>query len=58
MKAYRSGGADPHGNQPGDLYASIKVQEDPIFLREGPDIHVGSVLNVTQLKSMWVTSGT
>ncbi|KAF8404513.1 hypothetical protein HHK36_009398 [Tetracentron sinense] len=50
MKAYRSGGVDPHGNQPG--------QEDPVFLREGPDIHVGSILNVTQLKSMWVTSGT
>ncbi|KAK6933737.1 Heat shock protein DnaJ, cysteine-rich domain [Dillenia turbinata] len=48
MRVYRSGGADPDGNQPGDLYVTIKVREDPIFRREGPDIHVDAVLNVTQ----------
>ncbi|KAF8398454.1 hypothetical protein HHK36_017382 [Tetracentron sinense] len=48
MKVYRSGGADPDGNQPGDLYVTIKVQEDPVFRREGPDIHVDAALNVTQ----------
>ncbi|CAL5401507.1 unnamed protein product [Camellia sinensis] len=48
MKVYRSGGADPDGNQPGDLYATIKVREDPVFRREGPDIHVDTVLSITQ----------
>ncbi|XP_059651818.1 chaperone protein dnaJ GFA2, mitochondrial [Cornus florida] len=48
IKMYRSGGADPDGNQPGDLYITIKVREDPVFRREGPDIHVNAVLSVTQ----------
>ncbi|XP_019051593.1 PREDICTED: chaperone protein dnaJ GFA2, mitochondrial-like isoform X2 [Nelumbo nucifera] len=48
MKVYRSGGADPEGNQPGDLYVTIKVREDPVFRREGPDIHVDAVLSVSQ----------
>ncbi|OVA10332.1 Heat shock protein DnaJ [Macleaya cordata] len=48
IKIYRSGGADPDGNQPGDLYVTIKVREDPIFRREGPDIHVDAVLSITQ----------
>ncbi|XXG88087.1 hypothetical protein AAC387_Pa12g0346 [Persea americana] len=48
IKLYRSGGADPEGNQPGDLYVTIKVREDPVFRREGPDIHVDAVLSVTQ----------
>eukprot|EP00262_Sarcandra_glabra_P002455 TRINITY_DN1275_c0_g1_i1.p1 TRINITY_DN1275_c0_g1~~TRINITY_DN1275_c0_g1_i1.p1 ORF type:complete len:197 (+),score=33.82 TRINITY_DN1275_c0_g1_i1:73-663(+) len=48
IKIYNSGGADPDGNKPGDLYVTIKVREDPIFRREGPDIHVDAVLNVTQ----------
>lgn len=25
LKVYRSGGADPEGNQPGDLYVTIRV---------------------------------
>ncbi|XP_030547370.1 chaperone protein dnaJ GFA2, mitochondrial [Rhodamnia argentea] len=48
MKVNRSGGADPDGNQPGDLYVTIKVREDPVFRREGADIHVDTVLGVTQ----------
>ncbi|XP_042476605.1 chaperone protein dnaJ GFA2, mitochondrial-like [Macadamia integrifolia] len=48
IKMYRSGGADPDGDQPGDLYVTIKVQKDPIFRREGSDIHVDAVLTVTQ----------
>ncbi|XXG63013.1 hypothetical protein AAC387_Pa05g1287 [Persea americana] len=48
IKIYRSGGADPEGNQPGDLYVTIKVREDPVFRREGPDIHVDAVLSITQ----------
>nr|POE88847.1 chaperone protein dnaj gfa2, mitochondrial [Quercus suber] len=35
IKVSRSGGADPDGNQPGDLYIVIKVREDPVFRREG-----------------------
>lgn len=48
LRMSRSGGADPDGNQPGDLYVVIKVREDPIFRREGPNIHVDAVLNITQ----------
>ncbi|KAF6141848.1 hypothetical protein GIB67_003219 [Kingdonia uniflora] len=48
MKIPRSGGADPDGNQPGDLYVTIKVREDPIFRREGRDIHVDASLSITQ----------
>lgn len=25
MKVFKSGGADPEGNQPGDLYVTIRV---------------------------------
>ncbi|CDP07724.1 unnamed protein product [Coffea canephora] len=48
MKVYGSGGADPEGNQSGDLYVTIKVREDPVFRREGADIHVDAVLSITQ----------
>ncbi|KAL7158172.1 hypothetical protein ABFS83_02G124400 [Erythranthe nasuta] len=48
IKIPRSGGADPDGNQPGDLYVLIKVREDPVFRREGADIHVDAVLSITQ----------
>ncbi|THU72437.1 hypothetical protein C4D60_Mb04t12120 [Musa balbisiana] len=48
IKVYRSGGADPDGNQPGDLYVTIKVREDPVFRREKADIHVDAVLSVTR----------
>lgn len=76
IKVYRSGGADPDGDQPGDLYVTIKVlqqlgsryffvdtfkldificlsflqvREDPVFRREGSDIHVDAVLSITQV---------
>ncbi|KAA8515705.1 hypothetical protein F0562_018684 [Nyssa sinensis] len=42
------GGADPEGNQHGDLFVTFKVREDPVFRREGPNIHVDAVLSVTQ----------
>ncbi|RAL45170.1 hypothetical protein DM860_014580 [Cuscuta australis] len=48
MRVYRSGGDDPEGNAPGDLYVTIKVREDPVFRREKADIHVNAVLNLTQ----------
>ncbi|KAI4339057.1 hypothetical protein MLD38_024040 [Melastoma candidum] len=48
IKVHRSGGADPDGNQPGDLYVTIKVREDPMFRRQGADIHVDAFLNITQ----------
>ncbi|KAK7314294.1 hypothetical protein VNO77_39510 [Canavalia gladiata] len=48
IKVYRSGGADPDGDHPGDLYVTIKVREDPVFRREGSDIHVDAVLSITQ----------
>ncbi|XP_064959674.1 chaperone protein dnaJ GFA2, mitochondrial-like [Musa acuminata AAA Group] len=48
IKVYRSGGADPDGNQPGDLYVTVKVREDPVFRREKADIHVDAVLSITQ----------
>ncbi|RYR13616.1 hypothetical protein Ahy_B04g070522 isoform C [Arachis hypogaea] len=48
IRVYGSGGADPDGGQPGDLYVTIKVREDPVFRREGSDIHVDAVLSITQ----------
>lgn len=48
IKLVRSGGADPDGGSPGDLYVTLKVREDPVFRREKGDIHVDAVLNVTQ----------
>uniref|UniRef100_A0A803MPI6 Uncharacterized protein n=1 Tax=Chenopodium quinoa TaxID=63459 RepID=A0A803MPI6_CHEQI len=48
IKVSRSGGADPDGYGPGDLYVVIKVREDPVFRREGSDIHVDAVLSITQ----------
>ncbi|CAK7330743.1 unnamed protein product [Dovyalis caffra] len=48
MKIPRSGGADPENNQPGDLFVTIKVREDPVFRREGSNIHVDAVLGITQ----------
>ncbi|KAK3131456.1 hypothetical protein QOZ80_6AG0506680 [Eleusine coracana subsp. coracana] len=47
IKVARSGGADSDG-RPGDLYVTLKVREDPVFRREKGDIHVYTVLNVTQ----------
>ncbi|KAL8542370.1 hypothetical protein ACS0TY_003293 [Phlomoides rotata] len=48
IKIPRSGGADPSGHQPGDLFVMIKVREDPVFRREGADIHVDAVLSISQ----------
>ncbi|CAJ1948396.1 unnamed protein product [Sphenostylis stenocarpa] len=47
-KIYRSGGADPDGDNPGDLYVTIKIREDPLFYREGSDIYVNVILSITQ----------
>ncbi|GMH04438.1 hypothetical protein Nepgr_006277 [Nepenthes gracilis] len=48
IKVSRSGGADPDGYDPGDLYVTIKVRDDPVFRREGSDIHVDAILSITQ----------
>ncbi|XP_020594637.1 chaperone protein dnaJ GFA2, mitochondrial-like [Phalaenopsis equestris] len=49
IRVYGSGGADPEGNKPGDLYVTVKVRPDPVFRREKSDIHVDAVLNITQV---------
>uniref|UniRef100_A0A1D1YIA1 Chaperone protein dnaJ 1, mitochondrial n=2 Tax=Anthurium amnicola TaxID=1678845 RepID=A0A1D1YIA1_9ARAE len=48
IRINRSGGADPEGDMPGDLYVKLKVHQDPVFRRDGRDIHVDAVLSVTQ----------
>ena len=30
-------------------FASLQVREDPVFQREGADIHVDAVLSITQV---------
>ncbi|MQL87984.1 hypothetical protein Taro_020518 [Colocasia esculenta] len=44
IRINRGGGADPEGDMPGDLY----VHQDPVFRREGRDIHVDAILSITQ----------
>ncbi|KAJ0973264.1 hypothetical protein J5N97_021223 [Dioscorea zingiberensis] len=48
MKVYGQGGADLDGERPGDLFVNIKVRADPVFRREGKDIHVDAVLSISQ----------
>nr|XP_043621048.1 chaperone protein dnaJ GFA2, mitochondrial-like isoform X2 [Erigeron canadensis] len=48
IKMSRQGGADPDGDQPGDLHIFIKVRDDPIFRRKGAHIYVDATLNITQ----------
>ncbi|MCL7040329.1 hypothetical protein MKW94_030188 [Papaver nudicaule] len=48
IKIPKSGGADPSGKQPGDLYVQVNVRKDPVFRREGLDIHVDAVVCATQ----------
>ena len=84
IKVSRSGGADPDGYGPGDLYVNIKVRfqnlipllfafgitsfsvgmiiqklhaqvrADPVFRREGSDIHVDAVLSITQVLNFFL----
>ncbi|XP_078154397.1 chaperone protein dnaJ GFA2, mitochondrial-like isoform X2 [Carex rostrata] len=42
------GGADVDRSQPGDLFVDIKVRKDPVFRREGNNIHVDAVLSLAQ----------
>ncbi|RZC83129.1 hypothetical protein C5167_045915 [Papaver somniferum] len=48
LQYYRRGGSDPNGHRHGDLYVTVKVRKDPIFRREGPDIHVNASLSINQ----------
>ncbi|KAH9292848.1 hypothetical protein KI387_041968, partial [Taxus chinensis] len=48
LRVFGRGGADPEGGQPGDLFVTIKVREDPVFRREGADIHVDESISFTQ----------
>uniref|UniRef100_A0A0C9RI69 TSA: Wollemia nobilis Ref_Wollemi_Transcript_18795_1838 transcribed RNA sequence n=1 Tax=Wollemia nobilis TaxID=56998 RepID=A0A0C9RI69_9CONI len=48
LRVLGRGGADPEGGHPGDLFVNIKVREDPVFRREGADIHVDENINFTQ----------
>ena len=34
------GHAGTHGARPGDLYVDVSVRQDPVFRREGDDIHI------------------
>ncbi|KAH7289852.1 hypothetical protein KP509_30G021400 [Ceratopteris richardii] len=42
------GGAGPRGHPPGDLFVKLKVLPDPIFRRQGSDVHVDSSISFTQ----------
>ncbi|KAI3869377.1 hypothetical protein MKW92_034979 [Papaver armeniacum] len=52
LRVYRRGGSDPDGHQHGDLYVAVKVCKDPIFRREGPDIHVNASLSINQVPTL------
>ncbi|MCO5552408.1 hypothetical protein L7F22_005919 [Adiantum nelumboides] len=42
------GGAGPRGHAPGDLFVKLEVLPDPVFRRQGLDIHVDSSISFTQ----------
>lgn len=48
MRVLGRGGADPEGGHPGDLLVTIKVREDPVFRREGADVHVDENISISQ----------
>ncbi|BBN10492.1 molecular chaperone DnaJ [Marchantia polymorpha subsp. ruderalis] len=48
LKIQGEGGAGPAGSRSGDLYVQLRVAEDPIFRREGADIHLNTSISFTQ----------
>eukprot|EP00744_Colponema_vietnamica_P012486 GILI01017523.1.p1 GENE.GILI01017523.1~~GILI01017523.1.p1 ORF type:complete len:466 (+),score=69.47 GILI01017523.1:116-1513(+) len=42
------GHSGPSGSTPGHLFVAIKVDDDPYFRREGPDVHVDVPISITQ----------
>ncbi|KAG6557408.1 hypothetical protein Mapa_000677 [Marchantia paleacea] len=48
LKLQGEGGAGPAGSRSGDLYVQLRVADDPIFRREGADIHLNTSISFTQ----------
>lgn len=42
------GGAGPRGYAPGDLFVKLEVMQDPVFRRQGANVHMESVISFTQ----------
>ncbi|MCB9511786.1 MAG: J domain-containing protein [Deferribacteres bacterium] len=48
LRLRRKGHIGSGNATPGDLYVTVKVQEDPRFKRKGNDIHIETTINLTQ----------
>ncbi|KAK3239317.1 hypothetical protein CYMTET_50747 [Cymbomonas tetramitiformis] len=46
LKVSGKGQPGPEGTPAGDLYVTVHVQRDPVFLRDGPDIHVETAVGL------------
>lgn len=43
-----AGNAGARGSRPGNLFIKLKVADDPIFARDGADVHVDANISLTQ----------
>ncbi|CAM6100617.1 unnamed protein product [Calypogeia fissa] len=48
IKLQGEGGAGVAGSRPADLFVNLQVMEDPVFKREGADIHLTTSVSFTQ----------
>jgi molecular chaperone DnaJ len=48
LRLSQEGQAGYNGGPPGDLYVVLKVEEHPIFVRDGSDLHCAVPINITQ----------
>ena len=48
LRLSQEGQAGYNGGPPGDLYVVLKVREDPVFARDGSDLHCVVPISITQ----------
>eukprot|EP00257_Ricinus_communis_P013930 XP_015571491.1 chaperone protein dnaJ 1, mitochondrial isoform X1 [Ricinus communis] len=48
IRVPEAGNAGGRGHQPGNLFISLKVEDDPVFTRDGVDVYVDANISFTQ----------
>nr|CAD1826950.1 unnamed protein product [Ananas comosus var. bracteatus] len=48
IRVPEAGNSGRHGVHPGSLYIKLQVSKDPVFVRDGADIHVETCISFTQ----------